>query len=45
MKSIAALLLAPVAKNEVSNYLIIVQPSSKTNFWIPVDMYLKRLKV
>ena len=45
MKRVAALLSAPVAKNRVSNYLIIVKPSSKIPFLINIDMYLKRVKV
>ena len=45
MKRVAALLSAPVAKNKVSNYLMIVKPSSKKHIWIPIDMYLKSVKV
>ena len=45
MKRVAALLSAPVAKNKVSNYLVIVKPSSKIPFLINIDMYLKRVKV
>ena len=45
MQRVAALLSAPVGKNEVSNYLMIVKPSSKKHIWIPIDMYLKSVKV
>ena len=45
MKRVAALLSAPVSKNKVSNYLIIVKPSSKIHFLINIDMYLKKVKV
>ena len=45
MQRVAALLSAPVAKNEVSNYLVIVKPSSKKHIWILIDMYLKSVKV
>ena len=45
MKRVAALLSAPVAKNKVSNYLIIVKISSKIHFLIDIDKYFKGVKV
>ena len=45
MQRAAALLSAPVAKNKVSNYLLIGKASSKKHILIPKDMYLKSVKV
>ena len=45
MQRVAALLSTPVAKNKVSNYLMIVEARSKRHILIPKDMYLKSIKV
>ena len=45
MQRVTALLSAPVAKNKVSNYLMIVKARSKKHILIPKDMYLKSIKV